>query len=95
MSRLTVTEARAALPDLLDRVAGGEEITITRHGQPVAIVLRPDAVRSRRATGTIEHARQIGVLLSAARERPVPSQGVSNERAEQLVKAFRTGRDRA
>ena len=95
MSTLTVTEARAALPDLLDRVTGGEEITITRHGRPVAIVLRPDAVRSRRASGTIEHAQRIGEMLSAARERPVPAQGVSDERAEQLVSAVRAGRDRA
>jgi hypothetical protein len=30
---LTVTEARSILPELLDRVADGEEITITRHGE--------------------------------------------------------------
>ncbi|MGH3814617.1 MAG: type II toxin-antitoxin system Phd/YefM family antitoxin [Pseudonocardiaceae bacterium] len=33
---------------MLDRVAQGDEITITRHGQPVAVVVRPEALRTRR-----------------------------------------------
>ncbi|MCA1671010.1 MAG: type II toxin-antitoxin system Phd/YefM family antitoxin, partial [Actinobacteria bacterium] len=48
MTRLSVSEARATLPEVLDRVADGDEITITRHGQPVAVLVRPDAVRTRR-----------------------------------------------
>ena len=44
---MTVSEARAALPEVLDRVADGEEITITRHGRPVAVVIRPDVIWSR------------------------------------------------
>jgi antitoxin (DNA-binding transcriptional repressor) of toxin-antitoxin stability system len=46
---MTVSEARAALPELLDRVLAGEEVTITRHGRPVAVVVRPDSLRVRRA----------------------------------------------
>jgi len=42
MAMMTISEARAALPEVLDRVAGGEEVTITRHGRPVAVVIRPD-----------------------------------------------------
>lgn len=95
MSKLTVTEARAALPSILDRVAEGEEVTITRHGRAVAVVLRPDAVRARRATSTIEDAQRIGELLSVARQRPLPPDGLSNGRAEQLVEILRLGRDRA
>ena len=34
MESLTVSEARARLPEILDRVEAGEEITITRHGRP-------------------------------------------------------------
>ena len=44
MAVMTVSEARAALPEVLTRVAQGEEITITRHGSPVAVVVRPDIV---------------------------------------------------
>ena len=38
-------EAKTHLPALLDRVAHGEEITITRHGVPVAILVPPSAGR--------------------------------------------------
>ena len=47
MAVMTVSEARAALPEVLNRVADGEEITITRHGHPVAVIVRPDALWSR------------------------------------------------
>lgn len=43
---MTVTEARAALPEVLTRVAQGEEITITRYGSPIAVVVRPDIMWS-------------------------------------------------
>jgi prevent-host-death family protein len=36
MTTIAFTEAKATLSDLLDRVEDGEEITITRHNQPVA-----------------------------------------------------------
>lgn len=47
MAVMTVSEARAALPEVLTRVAQGEEITITRYGSPVAVVVRPDVVWSK------------------------------------------------
>jgi len=93
MAKLTVTEARAILPEILDRVADGEEITITRHGEAVAVVLRPDAVRVRRAARTIEHAQEIRDLVSSARDQQLPPPGVSSERAEELVEFIRAGRD--
>jgi antitoxin (DNA-binding transcriptional repressor) of toxin-antitoxin stability system len=46
MAVMTVSEARAALPEVLTRVAAGEEITITRYGSPIAVVVRPDIVWS-------------------------------------------------
>lgn len=47
---MTVSEARAALPEVLTRVALGEEITITRYGSPVAVVVRPDIIWSQPGT---------------------------------------------
>lgn len=44
---MTLSEARAALPEVVSRVAQGEEITITRYGRPMAVVVRPDVVWSR------------------------------------------------
>jgi antitoxin (DNA-binding transcriptional repressor) of toxin-antitoxin stability system len=46
MAVMTVSEARAALPEVLTRVAQGEEITITRYGSPIAVVVRPDIMWS-------------------------------------------------
>lgn len=50
MAVMTVSEARAALPEVLTRVALGEEITITRYGSPVAVVVRPDIIWSQPGT---------------------------------------------
>ncbi len=36
MSTVSVAQAKAHLSHLLDQVEAGEEIVITRHGQPVA-----------------------------------------------------------
>lgn len=36
MTTVGAFEAKTRLSQLLDRVSGGEEITITRHGEPVA-----------------------------------------------------------
>lgn len=38
MTEVSVTEAKAHLSELLDRVEQGEEIVITRRGRPVAKV---------------------------------------------------------
>ena len=37
-------EAKTHLPRLLDEVAKGERITITKHGHPVAMLVPPGAV---------------------------------------------------
>lgn len=36
MNTVGAYEAKTHLPQLLERVAGGEKITITRHGVPIA-----------------------------------------------------------
>jgi antitoxin Phd_YefM of type II toxin-antitoxin system len=47
MVTMTMTQARTVLPEVLDRVAAGEEIMITRYGKPAAVLLRPDIVYGR------------------------------------------------
>ncbi len=95
MTQLSVSEARARLPEVLDRVADGDEVTITRHGQPVAVVVRADALRTRRAEATIRQARRVGDLLSAAGQQPLAPAGLSAERADELVRTVREARDRS
>ncbi len=92
---LTISEARAALPDLVDRVTNGEEITLTRHGRPVAVVVRPDALRVRRGGVALASAAELRERLRAALRvaRPVPK-GVSRKRANKLVADLRAGRAR-
>jgi len=90
---MTVSEARAALPDLLSRVEGGEEVTITRHGRPVAILVGPDALRVRRARAALDGAARIHQLLAEAASAPPEGVGLTESRAEELIAEIRAGRD--
>jgi antitoxin (DNA-binding transcriptional repressor) of toxin-antitoxin stability system len=90
---LTVSQARASLPELLTRVEEGEEVTITRHGRAVAVLVRPDVLRAR-AHVVIEDALRIHELLAGAAAAALPSeQGLTEERAEELIAGIRAGRD--
>jgi prevent-host-death family protein len=91
MVTMSASEARAVLPDLLSRVEGGEEITITRHGRPVAVLVRPDALRSRRARAALDGAEAVHQLLAVA--APPGGQGLTSARAEELIAEIRAGRD--
>lgn len=89
-----MSQARATLPALLTRVAAGEEVTITRHGEAVAVLLRPDALRSRRAGGVLAAAERLDHLLVQARQDgAVPSEGPNPARADELVAALRADPD--
>lgn len=44
MRSIGAYEAKTHLPRLLDEVAKGERITITKHGRPVAILVPPETV---------------------------------------------------
>lgn len=93
MAIMTVSEARASLPELLTRVEAGEEVTITRHGRAVAVVVRPDVLRPRAAV-VIEEAARLHEMLTAAGETELSvSPGLTPERAEELVREIRADRD--
>jgi antitoxin (DNA-binding transcriptional repressor) of toxin-antitoxin stability system len=95
MAVMTISEARAALPEVINRVADGEEITITRHGQPVAVIVRPDILWSRsRAQDVFDQADRLNKLIQDAGNRPLSAGGPSIEYAEELVADIRAGRDR-
>jgi antitoxin (DNA-binding transcriptional repressor) of toxin-antitoxin stability system len=93
MVMLSVSEARASLPELLTRVEEGEEVTITRHGRPVAVLVRPDVLWTR-SNLAIEAAGRVHDILAAAAESDLPEDtGLTAERAEELLAAIRAGRD--
>jgi prevent-host-death family protein len=94
MVMITASEARTTLPELLSRVEGGEEVTITRHGRPVAVLVRPDALRSRRASAALGGAERIHQLLADAASAALPQgPGLTPARAEELIAEIRAGRD--
>jgi prevent-host-death family protein len=94
MVTMTVSEARARLPEVLDRVEVGEEVTITRHGQPAAVVVRPDIARARRLKRLNDEVEQLRREREEARHRPISeTKGLTREFAEDLIAEIRAGRN--
>ncbi len=60
MDHVGAYEAKTHLPKLLDRVARGESLTITRHGKPVARLVPMASSREQveRAVARIENRRR-------------------------------------
>jgi antitoxin (DNA-binding transcriptional repressor) of toxin-antitoxin stability system len=94
MAILTISQARASLPELVTRVEAGEEVTITRHGRAVAVLVRPDVLRSRADVIIDESERLHRVLADAALSSVDAGPGVTAERAQELIDAIRAGRAR-
>ncbi|MBB1513361.1 type II toxin-antitoxin system prevent-host-death family antitoxin [Tessaracoccus sp. MC1627] len=92
MSRISVSTARQTLPEQLDRVEAGEEVSITRHGRVVAVLVRPDVLKARRASKVWDEAERIAGLLDSTRSEPLQRPVISPERAEELADAVRDAR---
>ncbi len=61
MKTIGATEAKTHFARLLERVAQGERIVITRHGTPVARLVpftKPDSARARRAIARLKASRK-------------------------------------
>lgn len=94
VTTMTASEARAALPELLNRVEQGEEITITRHGRVAAVLVHPDVLRGRLSNPAFAAAERVGELLEAARRTPLSrTRALTPEYAEELIAEIRAGRD--
>jgi prevent-host-death family protein len=52
-------EAKTHLPKLLNRVAGGETITITKHGVPIAMLVPANGGKRRDAREVIEEIKRL------------------------------------
>lgn len=90
---VTVSDARGSLPELLERVAAGEEITLTRHGRAVAVLVRPDRLRARRADDALTAAGEIAALLDVGRRTRLDAgRPLTSERADELAAHVRAGR---
>jgi prevent-host-death family protein len=89
---ITASEARAALPELLSRVEDGEEVMITRHGRPVAVLVSPGALWRRRVGGALDEARAIRQAGAAEAGAAPEGRGLTEARAEELIAEIRAGR---
>jgi prevent-host-death family protein len=90
---ISVSDARAALPSIIERVLGGEEVTLTRHGEAVAVMVRPDRLRARRSTAVLTAAERVGELIAAGRDEALGAgPRISASRADELIAAVRAGR---
>lgn len=54
-----VYQAKTHLPELLAKVAHGEQVTITRHGQAIARLVPAAPVRQRDVLGVIEEMKTL------------------------------------
>lgn len=54
-----VYQAKTHLPELLARVAHGEQVTITRHGRPIARLVPTEPVKLRDVQGVIAELRAL------------------------------------
>ena len=99
MMTMSVSEARAALPRVLDRVENGDQVTITRHGRPAAVVVRPDRVPPSRTADMEARSAEIRERLEQAKSAPIdwslwdkPS-SLTPEQVEEWVAEIRADRD--
>lgn len=88
-----ISEARATLPELVDRVASGDEIVLTRHGRPVAVLVHPTALRARRAEGALDEAQRLGGILAEAKASKRANHHLSATRADELIAHIDAGRN--
>lgn len=93
MSIISASAARQTLPAQLDRVEAGEEVSITRHGRVVAVLVRPDVLVARRATAAWRAADRIEALLTRAKSESLASPVVTTERADALIESIDSDRD--
>lgn len=95
MLSVSLSDARAQLPALLTRVEEGEDVTITRHGRPVAVLVSPRRLHRPEADEAYALAAQLRRAVVDATRSPIPSAGLTPDEADALVAEVRAGRDRS
>ena len=95
MITVTVTEMRANLRAIIERVKDGQEIKITQNGEVVAALLHPEKLRRRLRTPSTIAAEKLQARLEKLRDDhpPLSRGGLEPTRAEELVRQLREDRD--
>ncbi|WP_309711544.1 type II toxin-antitoxin system prevent-host-death family antitoxin [Pseudolysinimonas sp.] len=73
MISVSLTEARARLPELLTRAAEGEEIHILRHGRAVGVLIGHARWVKTQQHDVLIQAKELRKRIEAARGKPLPS----------------------
>jgi prevent-host-death family protein len=76
---VTAFDAKSRLGQLLDRVQSGEEITITRHGQPVAMLVPLAARGGDEVAAALETFKSVREAVAKRRS------GLTRDEVRQLV----------
>lgn len=71
MSTYSLSDARANLALILNKVEAGEEITITRHGRPAAVIVGHDRWMKTARLDVLEQARELRRKMDELRKNPV------------------------
>ena len=83
---VTMTEARARWKDLLDAAERGDEVTITRHGKPVAVLMSAQERRKYRKLDIWRRVEEDERRMEAAKD--IPWEGrplLSSDLAEEML----------
>jgi prevent-host-death family protein len=63
MERIGIYDARAKLSELVERVQAGEEVVLTRHGEPVARLVPEKGRRKRSSAAAVTRIRALARKL--------------------------------
>lgn len=63
MERIGIYDARSKLSELVERVQSGEEVVLTRHGEPVARLVPEKRRRERSRTAAVARIRALARKL--------------------------------
>ncbi len=90
---IPVTQARAELPRILEMIEDGDEVTLTRHGRPVAVIVRPDTLRTRRTADTDAVIDKLSDMLNTDSRQPLHGSAMlSPKDGEQLLQEVASSR---
>ncbi|MGL5817123.1 MAG: type II toxin-antitoxin system Phd/YefM family antitoxin [Phycicoccus sp.] len=94
MTTMPVSEVRRRLREAVELARAGEDVNLTVHGEVVAVLTHPDALRRRRRTPAVEQAGDLVARLHRERDTSGPVRtGVSRRRASAQVAEIRRDRD--
>ncbi len=91
---ISLSDARARLPELLDRVAAGEVVHITRRGKPTAALVDHDRWMKTKTHDALIRARELRRRLDEAKGKPLITVPAGEWDVEAHVAEIREGRDR-